>query len=48
MSTFIVEYVLTGQSIWQVQMVKACNKEQAQSTLKKMISGVVTTKAYPA
>ena len=48
MKTFIVEYLLSGSSIWSVQMVKAGNKEQAQSQVKRMISGIVTTKAYEA
>lgn len=45
MKTFSVEYLLIGASMWSVVMVKAGNKEQAQSSVKRMFPNVATAKA---
>lgn len=45
MKTFSVEYLLIGASIWNVVMVKAGNKEQAQSNVKRMFPNVATARA---
>lgn len=46
MKTFTVEYLIIGASVRQVMMVKASNKEQAQSTVKRMFANVATATAY--
>lgn len=48
MKTFIVTYLLMGQSNRLVHMVQACNKEHAQSITKRMYPNCSTATAKEA